>query len=65
MFIQQVKLVVITDFEYIGSNLHTARIALTSVVVDHDLRTRISLQDFDLNSKPKPKTRPAVGGRCN
>jgi hypothetical protein len=46
MFVQQVQLVVITDFENIGSNLHAARIALAAVIIDYDLRTRISPQDL-------------------
>jgi hypothetical protein len=42
VFVQYVQFVVVTDLENIGSNLHAARIALASIVIDHDLRRRFS-----------------------
>jgi hypothetical protein len=60
MLVQQVQLVVITDLENVGSNLHAARIALAAVVIDQDLRTLISPKDFALDCKPKLKTQPTA-----
>jgi hypothetical protein len=60
MLVQQVQLVVITNFENVGSNLHAARIALAAVVIDQDLRTLISPKDLALDCKPKPKTQPTA-----
>jgi hypothetical protein len=50
MFVQQIEFVIITDFENVWSDLHAARIALATVVIDNDLRMRFSrrilLSDF-------------------
>jgi hypothetical protein len=56
MFVQYVQLVVITDFENIGSNLHATGIALATVVIDYNFRRHSSARDFphDCRRNPTP-----------